>query len=99
VIKCMCTTETCPGIFSELMLRKSLPAKVMVAYDKAVARENLKDVPNLVACRECGLQVVMQESDGSVLSCECGVETCRLCGEDSHIPLKCSEVVKQKGKS
>ena len=92
----MCTTEVCTGLFSEPMMRKSLPLMVMMAFDKAVAKENMKNMPNLVACRECGVQVDMPEGSGSVLICECGAETCRLCGDASHIPLKCSEVVKEQ---
>jgi hypothetical protein len=26
---------------------------------------------------------------------ECGAETCRHCGEEAHVPLKCSEVEKK----
>jgi len=95
-VKCMNTSEECNGFFNDVMLRASLPLKVLQAYDAAVARENLKGLENIVQCFDCGLQVEMPEGSGTVLSCqECGAETCRLCGEEAHIPLRCNEVEKK----
>lgn len=100
LIKCMNTVEACTGFFPTSMLKISLPEKVLQAYEAAVMRENLKSakLENLVSCRSCQLQVEMPESSGSVLVCvACQAETCRYCGEESHIPLRCNEVEK-KGK-
>ena len=98
LIKCMNTSEVCAGYFTTGTLKSSLPEKVLKAYDDALIKENLKNakLENLVSCRVCQLQVEMPESSGSVLTCMvCNVDTCRYCGEDSHIPLRCSEVEKK----
>lgn len=97
VIKCMCTTENCTGVFSEFMLRMSLPEKVYSNYQEAAARDAVKAAKiDLVSCFKCQYQVEFHESAGSVLTCpQCTGSTCRLCGEESHIPLKCSEVEKK----
>lgn len=98
VVTCMSTSEACDGFFAESMLRKSLPDKVMRAYDDAIAKLSLKGaaIANLVTCRACQMQVEMPEEAGSVLVCSsCGVDTCRHCGEESHVPLRCSEVEKK----
>ena len=38
----------------------------------------------------------MSDDAGIVLHClNCSKETCKLCGEQSHIPLRCNEVEKK----
>lgn len=98
LIKCMNTMEACDGFFTQAMLRLSLPVKIMSAYDDLLAKDNLKNaqLTNLVTCPGCQLQVEMPENAGSVLVCiRCHLETCRYCGEENHVPLRCSEVEKK----
>ena len=98
VLKCMIPGAECEGYYPESMLRRCLPDKVSKAFDEVVAKESLKAacIDNLVACRVCQAQVEMPESAGNILTCTvCQVDTCRLCGEDNHIPLRCNEVEKK----
>eukprot|EP00953_Heterococcus_sp_UTEX-ZZ885_P021512 11990-Heterococcus_DN1.PRE.2 len=51
----------------------------------------------LFSCPACSTQAQMPEGS-SVFVCpnsDCGAETCRHCGEEAHVPLKCSEVEKK----
>ncbi len=94
----MNSSEVCDGFFTESMLRLSLPSKIMKAYDDAVCKETLKiaQIDDIVTCRACQFQVELPESAGILLICpKCKVETCRLCGDEGHVPLKCSEVEKK----
>lgn len=99
VLKCMNTSEQCTGTFTESMLRASLPEKVLAKYSEALMRDVLKaaHVENIVNCHNCSFQAEMAENMGHVLHCpDCGLDTCKLCGDQAHIPLKCSEVEKKK---
>jgi adenylate kinase family enzyme len=100
VLKCMHSSgaEQCPGIFTETMLRQSLPEKVLSKYSEAQMRDVLKgaEIDDLVSCHNCDFQASMGEDAGKVLHCPmCNLDTCRECGEVAHIPLKCSEVEKK----
>ncbi len=99
LLKCMNTMgEVCAGHFSDEMIRLSLSDKVFVKYSQAQTRDALKaaEIAGLVVCHACSLQVEMAEEAGSVLTCPtCSKDTCRLCGDESHVPLKCSEVEKK----
>eukprot|EP01083_Nonionella_stella_P251152 866828_1 len=49
----------------------------------------------LAKCPQCDFQASLPESE-KILECpQCGFESCRLCGEESHIPLRCEEVEKK----
>lgn len=100
VLKCMNSSgaEQCPGVFTETMLRQSLPEKVLAKYSEAQMRDVLKgaEIDDLVSCHNCDFQASMGEDAGKVLHCPmCDLDTCRECGEVAHIPLKCSEVEKK----
>ncbi len=98
VLKCMSTMETCDGIFSDEMIRLSLPEKVFAKFSEAQSRDALKaaNIDNLLSCYNCSFQVEMTDEAGNVLNCpSCFKSTCKLCKEESHVPLKCSEVEKK----
>eukprot|EP01039_Chlorochromonas_danica_P006965 gene6965-7706_t len=99
-LQCMNTTgDPCSGYFPDSMLQLALPPKVWEKYSEALTRDALKaaQLDDLVVCHDCQLQVEMPEEAGNILTCpECHKRTCRLCGEEAHIPLKCSEVEKKK---
>lgn len=74
--------------------------QVLEKYNEAQARDAIKAaaIMNLVTCHGCGLQVELPEDAGILLQCPaCNKQTCRLCGEEGHVPLKCSEVEKKGG--
>jgi len=55
------------------------------------------ELENVVACPYCPYLAIMENLDDKVLVCknpECGRESCRLCKEPNHIPLRCEEVEK-----
>eukprot|EP01041_Mallomonas_annulata_P003427 gene3427-6798_t len=91
-LRCMCTTETCEGTFSERMLTLALPEKE-ATIKHAVDAAKMDD---LMTCHNCQLQVVLSTDAGKVLTCpRCAKQTCRECQEEAHVPLKCSEVEKK----
>lgn len=96
-IKCM-SSEGCQGFFPDSMIKVAVPEKVFAKYSEALTRDALKaaDINDLVNCHHCQMQVSLPADCGNVLVCPgCDAETCRLCGEEAHIPLKCSEVEKK----
>ena len=57
------------------------------------------DIEGLERCPFCDFATIMESSpeENKVFPCqnpECGKESCRLCHEISHIPLRCDEVEK-----
>ncbi len=96
-IKCM-SSDGCHGFFPDSMIQAAVSDKVFAKYSEALTRDALKaaDINDIVNCHNCQLQVSLPIDCGIVLVCpDCRAETCRLCGEEAHIPLKCSEVEKK----
>ena len=80
------------------VLRRTLDAKVMAKYEEAQAREAVEAarkagaLADLHTCPFCGVQAELPEGN-SVFSCPgCERDSCRHCGEPSHLPLRCEEV-------
>jgi TRIAD3 protein (E3 ubiquitin-protein ligase RNF216) len=77
-----------------------LPVKVLQKYDElqfqvSIERAGLDDV---CTCPKCGFQAALDPSQ-RIFCCpveDCQFESCRSCGEPSHIPLRCDEVEKDK---
>ena len=97
-LNCMSTSESCCGFFPGSMLRSSLPIKVLEKYEEAYARDSIQSAKiELISCYNCQVQVDMSDNAGIIMRCPCCYEeTCKLCGEEAHIPLKCSEVEKKQ---
>ena len=81
-------------------LQRHLSSKL---YSKLIERKQLAEVQaagleDLVQCPSCNYAVIVPaDSLDKVMTCgnpECGRQTCRQCGEESHIPLTCDEVEK-----
>jgi len=56
------------------------------------------EMDNMVSCPFCPYVTIMDNPDDKVLVCrnpECGRDSCRLCQEPNHVPLRCNEVEKQ----
>jgi TRIAD3 protein (E3 ubiquitin-protein ligase RNF216) len=100
-LKCMNSmgTTICQGFYLESMIKKSLPSKIFEKYSEMLLNDSLRkaEINNLISCYSCCVSVEMSENSGNILCCiACNAQTCRLCKEESHIPLKCSEVEKKK---
>ena len=56
------------------------------------------ELENVVTCPFCPYVTIMENKDDKVLVCrnpECGRDSCRLCQEPNHVPLRCDEVEKK----
>ena len=81
-------------------LQKALAPNVL---SKLLQRRQAEEVgaaglESLVTCPFCPYQTIMENSDDKILACrnpDCGRESCRLCKEPSHVPLRCDEVEKK----
>ena len=79
-----------PNVMSKLLLKRQ-------AEEVGAA-----ELDNLVACPFCPYVTIMEDPDDKVLDCrnpECGRDSCRLCKEPNHVPLRCKEVVKRDEES
>ncbi|KAL7303319.1 hypothetical protein TKK_0004509 [Trichogramma kaykai] len=93
-----CFTE-CSSEFSLSTLQKVLkPTKFSALLTKRQLAEVMAaGVDGLVSCPFCHFASIPPPED-KVFRClnpECMKETCRLCKELNHIPLKCDEVIKK----
>jgi hypothetical protein len=96
-LPCM-DTHACKGEFRFAEVRGILAADLLRRYEKRQAEDCLMraGLDNLVKCPFCDLQVEVPETQ-RILKCprpSCGRESCKLCGEPPHIPLRCEEVEK-----
>eukprot|EP01035_Chromulina_nebulosa_P017698 gene17698-23288_t len=98
-ISCMNTgRDACEGYFPESMLKNSLSDVVFKKFQEAMVKDAIKGakLENMCTCYDCSMQVEMADDAGNVMVCpSCGKETCKLCGDESHIPLRCEEVEKK----
>ena len=80
-------------VLDPLLLSKLLQKK----QQKEVETAGLE---GMVACPFCPYMTVMEDQEDKVVVCrnpQCGRESCRLCRESNHIPLRCDEVKKADG--
>jgi TRIAD3 protein (E3 ubiquitin-protein ligase RNF216) len=92
--------DGCSSGFHRICLEKALPVKVLRKYDElqfqvSIERAGLDDV---CTCPKCGFQAALDPSQ-RIFYCpveDCQFESCRSCGEASHIPLRCDEVEKDQ---
>jgi len=100
-LKCMCTTETCTGHFSERTLAVALPPQVLAKLEEAITKKMIAEanLEDIITCHSCSLQVELPMDAGKVLTCpKCAKQTCRDCKDEAHVPLKCSEVERKAQK-
>merc|ERR1719370_2211796 len=77
----------------------------LVILSKMLQRRQAEEVSGaglegLVKCPFCHYCAVMENPEDKVLICrnpDCGRESCRLCKESNHVPLRCDEVEKTEG--
>ncbi|KAL5009343.1 hypothetical protein ScPMuIL_014924 [Solemya velum] len=95
-----CLTGDCEYCFPLTVLQSILsPNKFSIALRK-MQEEELRqaNIPDLVSCPFCSFATIMSNPDDNLFKClnpDCLKESCRLCQEPNHIPLRCSEVEKQ----
>ncbi|XP_006815806.2 uncharacterized protein LOC102801442 [Saccoglossus kowalevskii] len=95
-----CLSPECDSMFTVTVLQKVLLPSVMSNLLKRIQEEEIKkaDIPNLETCPFCTFATIMDNPDDKVFKCqntECLKESCRLCKELNHIPLRCEEVEKE----
>lgn len=90
---------SCGENFPLAVLQTLLPPQM---YSKVLQRIQMEEVraaglEDLVQCPACSFATIMPDPEDKVIICgnkDCGKMTCRLCGEESHLPLSCDEVEK-----
>eukprot|EP00092_Neocalanus_flemingeri_P005268 GFUD01005667.1.p1 GENE.GFUD01005667.1~~GFUD01005667.1.p1 ORF type:complete len:929 (+),score=262.59 GFUD01005667.1:112-2898(+) len=97
------TTMECLGQCSEEIswqeLARALQPNVL---SKLIQKRQAQEVEqagieSVVACPFCPYLTIMENEADKVLVCrssDCGRESCRLCREPNHVPLRCEEVEK-----
>ena len=94
---CCMDMSGCESWFSREQLQKSLDKKVMKKYDELQTTLVLEKagLEGLCKCPQCDFQASLPESEMIFQCPSCEFESCRKCGEESHIPLRCEEVEKK----
>lgn len=77
-----------------------LSPKLFAKIDQRKQIEEVKQaqIDDLVFCPFCDYVTTLPPNN-NVLQClneDCGKETCKLCKQVSHVPLRCSEVEKKE---
>ena len=99
------TGVTCPQCDEEVEWRHLEKVVDPVILSKMLQRRQAEEVSGaglegLVKCPFCHYCTVMENPEDKVFVCrnpDCGRESCRLCKESNHVPLKCDEVEKTEG--
>jgi len=94
-----CYTSGCNFAFMPSELAKFLPKKTLEYFQKRQQEEEINqvDIPGLEKCPFCPYAVIIENQDDKVFHClNCKKDSCRLCKEEAHIPLRCNEVEKKQ---
>ncbi|CAM9578261.1 unnamed protein product, partial [Chrysoparadoxa australica] len=98
VLKCF-SAHGCTKPFPEASLKKALPKKSYDKFNEMTFQRDVnmafEDCEELVTCPFCDYKAEL-DLQVKVFSCPgCGRDSCRLCHDEAHIPLRCSEVEKK----
>eukprot|EP00742_Colponemidia_sp_Colp-10_P006551 GILJ01007021.1.p1 GENE.GILJ01007021.1~~GILJ01007021.1.p1 ORF type:complete len:417 (-),score=44.31 GILJ01007021.1:74-1159(-) len=90
----------CAAVFPDSVMQRVLPPSVFQSHMERVQADELRkvEISDLVSCPFCHFAIIMPDPNNKVLACQnpsCMKESCRLCREPNHIPLRCDEVIKQ----
>ncbi|XP_049819723.1 uncharacterized protein LOC109604629 isoform X6 [Aethina tumida] len=90
----------CGADFTLHTLQECLPPKMFskIAQKKTLAEVKAAGIEELESCPFCDFATIPYEAD-KIFRClnpDCMKESCRLCKEASHVPLKCEEVEKDE---
>ncbi|CAF3958028.1 unnamed protein product [Rotaria sordida] len=94
-----CVENLCPGEYTIRLVSELLSPKDLNRLNRRIQEENIRqaEIDGLECCPYCPYAVIVDNPDDKVFRClnpECMKETCRLCKEPNHIPLRCHEVEK-----
>lgn len=95
-----CVNGECSAEIPLYSLQRVLPGGAYDAHVRRVQQDELRraNIPGLAGCPFCDFVVQAPPANvDRVLHClnpKCGKVSCRLCKEESHIPLRCEEVEK-----
>jgi E3 ubiquitin-protein ligase RNF216 len=92
--------DGCTFSFHQTSLAKVVPLNLLKKYEELQFNLSISKagITSVHACPRCDYKCDVPDSQ-NVFSCpvaNCLYESCRLCGEASHIPLRCDEVVKDR---
>eukprot|EP00918_Siedleckia_nematoides_P062606 GHVU01136503.1.p1 GENE.GHVU01136503.1~~GHVU01136503.1.p1 ORF type:complete len:333 (+),score=40.44 GHVU01136503.1:105-1001(+) len=95
-----CLDADCEMQLSFSTLQQALTPQVFSNLLRKIQEEEIRqaDIQDLVSCPYCSFATIIPNAEDRVFKClnaECMKETCRLCKEPNHIPLKCQEVEKE----
>ncbi|XP_068238259.1 uncharacterized protein [Palaemon carinicauda] len=98
-----CLEGDCKAEFSLSTLKKLMKPSV---FSNILARKQLEEIAaagieDLESCPFCNFQTIMPNREDKVFKClnpDCMKDSCRLCKEPNHVPLRCEEVEKQHQK-
>lgn len=94
-----CVESSCSGEYTIQLVNELLSPKDVQRLHKRLQEVNIRQaaIDGLECCPHCPYAVIVENPDDKVFRClnpECMKETCRLCKEPNHIPLRCDEVEK-----
>lgn len=91
----------CEEVFPLATLQKALTANTFSKWLKRIQIAEIEkaDIEGLEQCPFCPFATIMdtKPEENKLFMCQnpdCGKESCRICKEMSHIPLRCEEVEK-----
>ncbi|XP_005098623.1 uncharacterized protein LOC101849460 [Aplysia californica] len=95
-----CLTGACDQHITLNTIQSIVPSNLFSKIIRRMQEEEVQqaNIPDLVICPFCPFATIMSDKDDKVLKClnpECLKESCRLCQEPNHIPLRCNEVEKK----
>ncbi|XP_018022152.1 uncharacterized protein LOC108678287 isoform X2 [Hyalella azteca] len=96
-LKFTCLEGSCKEEFSLNVLKTVLKSSVFSNLLKRKQAEEIvaAGIADLECCPFCNFATIMPNKEDKIFNClnpECLKDTCRLCKELSHIPLRCEEV-------
>ncbi|CAF0773983.1 unnamed protein product [Adineta steineri] len=94
-----CVENSCPGEYTMRLINELLPSKDLKRLNRRIQEENIRqaEIDGLECCPYCPYAVIVDNPNDKIFRClnpECMKETCRLCNEPNHIPLRCDEIEK-----
>lgn len=91
----------CSAEFSLQTIQAAVSPKLFskLAQKQALAEVKAAGIEDLESCPFCDFANIINNQEDKIFRClnpDCMKESCRLCKEPSHIPLKCDEVEKDE---
>lgn len=92
--------DGCKANFPMAQLERAVPAHQLSKIFARLADLDIQKagLENVHRCPSCDFQMEIPNPDEKLFICrnpECGLESCLLCKEPNHIPLRCEEVEKK----